>query len=61
MPDASVPTDLVTRPQTCLDHHGQRHPHDAALVLDAEFIGLDLFQVPRLLDQILVNRLALMA
>src|SRR4029453_9938418 len=33
-------TDLATQPQARLDHHGQRHPHDATLFLDAQLIGL---------------------
>src|SRR4029434_2467411 len=35
-------TDLAAQPQARLDHHGQRHPHDAALLLDADLIGLYL-------------------
>src|SRR5215510_16263551 len=51
--------DLTAQPQACLDHHGQRHPHDAALFLDTEFIRLHLSQVPWLFDQIFVHRLPL--
>ena len=34
--------DLAAQPQARLDQHPQRHPHDAALFLDAQFIGLHL-------------------
>src|SRR2546421_2970847 len=54
-------TDLAAQPQAYLDHHGQRHPDNAALFLDAELIGLHLSQVAWLLDQILVYGLALTA
>ena len=54
-------TDLAAQPQARLDHHGQRHPHNAALFLDAQLIGLHLPQVTWLLDQILVHGLALTA
>src|SRR5215475_5146491 len=54
-------TDLAAQPQTRLDHHGQRHPHDATLFLDPEFIGLYLAQVPGLFDQVFVHRLPLTA
>src|SRR5438093_12919956 len=53
--------DLAAQPQTCLDHDGECHPHDTALFLDAQLIGLHLPQVPWLLDQILVHGLALTA
>jgi len=53
--------DLAAQPQACLDHHGQCHPHDTALLLDTDLIGLHLPQVPWLLDQILVHGLALTA
>ena len=51
--------DLAAQPQACLDDHGQRHPHDAALLLDAELAGLHLPQVPRSFDQELLHRLPL--
>src|SRR5215831_2932047 len=51
--------DLAAQPHACLDHHGQRHPHDAALFLDAEFIGLHLLQVPWSFDQELLHCLPL--
>jgi len=51
--------DLAPQPQTRLDHHGQRHPHDAALFLDADLIGLHLPQVPWLFDQGLLHGLPL--
>src|SRR5215510_5421629 len=54
-------TDLNAEPQARLDHHGQRHPHDAALFLDPEFVSLYLSQVAWLLDQRLVYGLALTA
>src|SRR4029453_3862606 len=54
-------TDLAAQPQPCCDHHGQCHPHDAALFLDPEFIGLYLAPIAWLLDQILMHRLALTA
>ena len=50
--------DLAAQPQARLDHHGQRHPHDAALFLDADFVGLHLSQVTRLFDQALLDGLA---
>src|SRR5262249_4221051 len=53
--------DLAAQPQARLDHHGQRHPHHAALFLAAELIGLHLPQVTWLLDQILVHGLTLTA
>ena len=39
-------TDLAAQPPAGLDHHGQRPPHAAALLLDAELVGLHLPQVP---------------
>ena len=51
--------DLAAQPQARLDHHGECHPHDASLFLHADLIGLDLSQVPRLLDQVLLYRLPL--
>src|SRR5262249_11957653 len=53
--------DLTAQPQARLDHHGQGHPHDSALFLHAELIGLHLPQVPGLLDQIRGHRLDLTA
>ena len=53
--------DLAGQPQARPDHHGQRHPHDAALLLDADLVGLHLPQVTRLLDQMLLHRLPLAA
>ena len=67
MPTASYPldqppdqglsrlTDLAAQPQPRRDHHGQCHPHDAALFLDAELIGLHLSQIAWLLDKILMQ------
>src|SRR5437899_1455123 len=54
-------TDFAAQPQTRLDHHGQRHPHDAALFLHADLVGLHLPQVARLLDQMFLHRLSLIA
>ena len=53
--------DLAAQPQARRDQHGQRHPHDPALFLDAQLIGLDLSEVTRLLNQIRVPDLALTA
>ena len=50
--------DRTAQPQARRDHHSQRHPHDAALFLDTEFIGLHLSQVPWLFDQVLVHGLS---
>src|SRR5215475_16074958 len=49
--------DRTAQPPARLDHHGQRHPHDAALFLDAELISLPLSQVPWSFDQSLLHRL----
>src|SRR5215475_12999613 len=54
-------TDLTAEPQTRRDHHGQCHPHNTALLLDAELISLHLSQITWLLDQIRMNSLALTA
>ena len=43
------------------DHHGQRHPDDAPLRLDADLVGLHLPEIPGLLDQMLLHGLALVA
>ena len=53
-------TDRAAQPQARLDHHSQCHPHNAALFLDAEFIGLHLPQVTWLFDQGLVHGLPLL-
>ena len=37
--------DLAAQPQACPDHHGQGHPHDAALFLHANLIGLHLPEI----------------
>src|SRR5712671_2620366 len=52
-------TDLAAQPQARLDHHGERHPHDAALLLDADLIGLYLSSVAGLFDQALLHGLPL--
>lgn len=54
-------TDFSAQPQTGRDHHRHSHPDDRALHLDAQFIGLDLAQWSRLLDQMLVHLLRVMA
>ena len=54
-------TDFPAEPQPGLHHHGQGHPHDAALFFHAQLIGLHLSQVAWLLDKILVHGLALTA
>src|SRR6266699_402554 len=51
--------DLTTQPQARLDHHGQPHPHDAALFLHTDLIGLHLPQVTGLFDQVLLHGLPL--
>ena len=51
--------DLTAQPQARLDHHGQRHPHDATLFLDADLISLHLSQVPWSFDQSFLHRLPL--
>jgi len=53
--------DFPAPPKSGLHHHRHGHPDDTALFLDAQLIGLDLSQVPRLLDQIRVHGLALTA
>jgi len=53
--------DLAAQPQARLDHHGQRHPDNATLFLDADLIGLHLPQVTWVLDQMLMHPLALPA
>src|SRR5437660_5147018 len=53
--------DLAAQPQAGLHHHGHGHPDHTALLLDAQLVGLDLSEVPWLLDQILVHGLALTA
>src|SRR5215216_5936207 len=54
-------TDLAAQPQPGLAHYGQGHPHEAALLLDPELIGLHLAQSAWLLDEILMHHLALTA
>ena len=51
--------DFTAQPQARLDHHGQCHPHDAALFLHADLIGLYVPQVTWLLDQALLDGLPL--
>ena len=51
--------DLAAQPPARFDHHGQRHPPDAALLLDAERIGLPLSQVPGLFDEVCLHSLPL--
>jgi hypothetical protein len=52
-------TALTTQPQARLDHHGPRHPHEAALFLETELIGLPLSQGPWWFDQGLGHSLPL--
>ena len=54
-------TDLTGEPQAGMDHHRQGHPHNAALCLHADLVGLHLSQVRGLLDQILLDGLTLLA
>jgi len=54
-------TDLASQPQPGGDHHGERHPDYAPLSLDAYLVGLHLAEVPRLLDQMFLDGLALAA
>jgi hypothetical protein len=51
--------DLTAHLQARLAHHSQHHPHDTALFLDTQLIGLHLPQVPWLFDQGLVHDLPL--
>ena len=53
----TVLVDFATEPQSGLDHQCHRHPHDGALFLDPNFIGLNVPQVTRLLDQRFVHGL----
>src|SRR5437667_2934859 len=55
----AVLTHLARQPYACADHHGQRHPNNAALFLDADRIGLHLPQITWLLDEMLLHGLAL--
>ena len=57
----SMLTNFSTQPQSGRDHHGHSHPDDRALHLDAQFIGLHLAQGPRLLDQMLMHLLRVLA
>src|SRR4029453_14133837 len=56
---AAQPQAPPPQPQARLYHHGQGHPHNAALFLDTEFVSLYLSQVAWLLDQRFVYGLAL--
>jgi hypothetical protein len=49
------------QPHARLDPHGPRHPHDAARLLDAAGIGLDLAEVPRWLAPMCLDGLPLAA
>src|SRR5712692_6933994 len=55
----AVLAHLAREPQAGADHHRQGHPDDASLLLDADLVGLHLPQVARMLDQVLLHRLAL--
>jgi hypothetical protein len=50
-----------TQPQPGADHHGQGHPDDAALLLDAQFIHLYLAEVARRGNQSFMHSLAMPA
>ena len=52
-------TDLASKPQAGADHHRQGHPHDPFLGLDTDRVSLNLPQVAGLLDQRLLDGLAL--
>src|SRR5712691_3437968 len=53
--------DFAAQPQAGTDHHRQGHPDHTALFFDPDLIGLHLPQVTRLLDPMLLHRLALVA
>ncbi len=57
----SMLTDFSAQPQTGRDLDGHAHPDDGTLDLNAQFIGLDLSQWPRLLDQMLMHLLRVLA
>ena len=57
----AVLTHLPRQPQACADHHGQSHPDNAALFLDADLVGLHLPQITWLLDEMLLHSLAVPA
>src|SRR5512143_173891 len=57
----AVLTDRASQPQPGRDHHSERHPDYASLSLDAYLVGLHLAEVPRLLDEMFLNGLALAA
>src|SRR4029453_18978806 len=54
-------TDLTGEPQAGTDHHRQSHPHNAALHLHADLVGLHVSQVMWLLNHILLDGLSLLA
>jgi len=53
--------DFAAQPQAGTDHHRQGHPDKTALFFDPDLLGLHLPQVTRLLDQMLLHRLSLVA
>jgi hypothetical protein len=53
-------SDAAAQPQTCGDFDGHRHPaHNPRKQLDTNLVHLDFAQLARLLDQMLVNSLAM--
>jgi hypothetical protein len=54
-------TDDAAQPQTGLNLQRQGNPDNPALFLDAQFIGLDLTQISRLFNQMVMDRFAVLA
>jgi hypothetical protein len=54
-----VLTDFTAKPQTSLDLHGHRHPHDTVLFLNPNLICLHLAKVHRAFHRMLMNGLTL--
>lgn len=57
----ALSTDLTSEPHAGADHPRQGPPHDAALCLHADRVGLHVSQVPWWLDQSLLDGLSLLA
>ena len=55
----SVLRDCAAQPQTGADHHGHRHPDDAALMFDTDLISLDMIQLAWSFDQLLMHALTM--
>ena len=53
--------DFSAQPQPVLDHDRHAHPDDCALELDPKLIALDLAHWPRLLNQVLMHELRVLA